>query len=376
MSSLTLTPARWVAIACALLIVVASWWGVLDEQSEAYLDDALTTGAVVYATARMINASVSLLQGTEFNPMVMTISAGEVLDPINDLIERFSAILVVALGSLALQQIFLTIFSHAGFSLLLTVNLLVLLLCTLTPLAPYFRPAFRFLVVTAAIRFALSLTVLASAAVDQVFLAEADQARHAGMQELSSELATMSAADPGAPTQADVDGIEERLAGLRSLMADRQARVDGLLSDQGFKEAELTAARQNLPLGCQYNPFCDEGQRVAQLDTEKDAIEFELLGAKRLLRDSEDDIDSQEAALNCARLLRAGEPCSFWGLAKSWVSPTEWTKRFERLEVAMNDYATNIIALLTSMLVKTVLIPVLALYVLGAVVRGGLRRTI
>ncbi|MEQ8262583.1 hypothetical protein [Pseudohaliea sp.] len=111
------------------------------------------------------------------------------------------------------------------------------------------------------------------------------------------------------------------------------------------------------------------------MDTEKDAIEFELLGAKRLLRDSEDDIDSQEAALNCARLLRAGEPCSFWGLAKSWVSPTEWTKRFERLEVAMNDYATNIIALLTSMLVKTALIPLMALYVLGTLVRGGLRRT-
>ena len=115
-----LSTTRKLVLVCAALAVALSWLGSLDRYSQDYLDDALVSGGLVYATARGINAAVSVLQGTEITPAVATFTVGEVLDPVNDLIERFSGMLLLALGSLALQKILLEIFSHTGFSILVS----------------------------------------------------------------------------------------------------------------------------------------------------------------------------------------------------------------------------------------------------------------
>ena len=93
----------------------------LDTLNSGILDKAFITGGVVYATARGIHAAVSVVQGTELDALVATITIGEILDPLNDLVERFSAVLLAALGSLALQKILLDIISSSRFSYLLVV---------------------------------------------------------------------------------------------------------------------------------------------------------------------------------------------------------------------------------------------------------------
>ena len=198
LSSLSRLPASSKLILfSAFIAVILSWSGSLDNYSEHYLDDALLSGGVVYATARGINAAVSVLQGTEITPAVATFTVGQVLDPINDLIERFSGILLLALGSLALQKIMLEIFSHSGFSLLVTgIALLALICATVERFSPWLNTSLRLLVLSVLVRFALSLVVLASGAVDRVFLNEADNGRHAQMTRLEGELQALDSASP------------------------------------------------------------------------------------------------------------------------------------------------------------------------------------
>ena len=93
----------WWALLSILALIALAWSGVLDTQSTQYLDNALLGSGAIYATARGINALVSVLQGTEMNALLITFAIGELLDPVNDLIERFSGVMMLAIGSLAMQ---------------------------------------------------------------------------------------------------------------------------------------------------------------------------------------------------------------------------------------------------------------------------------
>jgi hypothetical protein len=186
------TTARVVVILCAALLTTVSWWGSVDDHAEAYLDEALLAGGAVYATARSINALVSVIQGTEVNPPFLTVSVGEALDPLNDLIERFSAVLLMALGSLAAQKILLTIFSTAGFSIVLALLTLTLVICSpLSGGSRWFGGTLRVFILLVFTRFSLGVIVLVSGIVDAQFLQEPEAANHAEMRALQDQLSAV-----------------------------------------------------------------------------------------------------------------------------------------------------------------------------------------
>ena len=61
------------------------------------IENALKNALVTFAVARTLNGVISAAQGTEValepGGVGVVLSVGEVLDPINDLIERFSAVI-------------------------------------------------------------------------------------------------------------------------------------------------------------------------------------------------------------------------------------------------------------------------------------------
>ena len=111
---------HWALLLGLIGLVGLAWSGSLDAIAEGYVNDSLLDAGLIYATARGINALVSALQGTELDLWLVTFSIGELLDPINDVIERFSAVMTVAITSLVIQQLLLAIVSDVTFSLALT----------------------------------------------------------------------------------------------------------------------------------------------------------------------------------------------------------------------------------------------------------------
>jgi len=106
------------ALAAMLLAVVISWAGVLDRSSGKYVDEALVQAFSTYAVARGINGVVSVLQSVSVGGslgVAFNVSPGEVLDPINDLVERFAAIMELSIGSLLIQKLLIAITSSAFF---------------------------------------------------------------------------------------------------------------------------------------------------------------------------------------------------------------------------------------------------------------------
>ena len=147
---------------------------VLDDYVDNYTDEALKNAALTYATARGINALVSLLQSSEIEAGVGVVSGaitiGELLDPVNDMIERFSTVMTWVLASLAAQKVLLLIASHRMF-LFLVAALGFAALLALYFASPRNRDlVFRLFLVTVFVRFALGLAVALNSGADLLFL--------------------------------------------------------------------------------------------------------------------------------------------------------------------------------------------------------------
>ena len=82
---------------------------VLDTMTDTYFREAITKAGTAYATCRVINASVSIVKDSslQLQPagVGVSIAVGQALDPIDDMTERLSDVLVTAITSLGVQKL-------------------------------------------------------------------------------------------------------------------------------------------------------------------------------------------------------------------------------------------------------------------------------
>src|SRR5512138_1985025 len=113
------TTQRWgrgvLAVVVAALIALA-WIAPAENPAHEQVDAGLQRALVSFATARALNAVISLAQGTEvaLHPagFGINLSIGETLDPVNDLVERFAELMLVASVAFGVQKVLLTIGAH------------------------------------------------------------------------------------------------------------------------------------------------------------------------------------------------------------------------------------------------------------------------
>ncbi|MCD4720536.1 MAG: hypothetical protein K8S13_11860 [Desulfobacula sp.] len=100
-----------VGILVAILLFFSSGLRLpfLDATADAYFREAITKSGLAYATCRIINASVSIVKDSslQLEPAGVGISlaVGQALDPIDDMTERLSDVLVTAITSLGVQKL-------------------------------------------------------------------------------------------------------------------------------------------------------------------------------------------------------------------------------------------------------------------------------
>jgi hypothetical protein len=178
----------WAWLIAGIALIGLAWTGSLDRVSQDYVGASLLDAGIIYATARGINALVSALQGTELDMWPVTFSIGELLDPINDVIERFSGVMTVAVASLVIQQLLLTVVSDVTFSVALTALGAGALIAWFVARSGGFPALFRLFLVAAFVRFSLALVLLANLWVDQVFLPDSSSPEHRVMQSFYGDL--------------------------------------------------------------------------------------------------------------------------------------------------------------------------------------------
>lgn len=224
----------WSALA-AIAVGLALTGGV-DRLGEISAADAFKRALVTFAVSRALNGAISVAQGTELaiEPagVGVILTLGQVLDPINDLVERFSTVMLVAASSLGLQNLLLDITSAWAFNLALSVSALLVFATAWLPwrgLQRWSRFSRRVLLGLIFMRFAIPLLVIASSLVFDVYL-EAEQTASVnaleGVQTKIEELNEQPAVMPGPD-----DSVLDRLGAMldRSLDSiDFGDRIDRL----------------------------------------------------------------------------------------------------------------------------------------------------
>lgn len=198
------------------LLFAASMTRVLDHGASQPVDSAFQRALVTFAVVRGINAVVSVVQGTEVaiepGGVGVVLTPGEVFDPVNDLIERFSWIMLASSTSLGAQKVLIDLGASGVMQLLTGVALTVLALMLwrqdITP-GRTRRFVIQLCVLTLFVRFAVPFVVLLNQQVYDRFLDERYQSSYLALEKTRDEVEALSEAEsPPSATTAEGNLIE------------------------------------------------------------------------------------------------------------------------------------------------------------------------
>ena len=221
----------------------------LDTRAEQPLEQSFERALITFAVVRGINAVVSVVQGTEvaIEPVGVgvTLTPGEIFDPVNDLIERFSWIVLVAATSLGAQRILVGIGSALPVQIALGLSV-TLLLCYLWN--PGFIPArrrvllVRLSILVVFLRFLIPVVVMANEAVYDSFLNDRYENSHALLEQVGENVQTLQAAETAAIANETDQGILDSI----SRWYDRTTRRFNVEERLRAYEAGLANASENI----------------------------------------------------------------------------------------------------------------------------------
>jgi len=98
------------------ILIAITWLPITDHIADADIDAGFNRALVSFGIAKGLNMVISLLQSTQFSAQPLgvgiAISPGELLDPINDLVEQFSNVMLLATVAFGIQKILIGIGGH------------------------------------------------------------------------------------------------------------------------------------------------------------------------------------------------------------------------------------------------------------------------
>jgi len=233
----------------ALLALTAT--GAVDRRAQESSGAVFRRALITFAAARTLDGAISLAQGTEIalQPagMGVTVSAGELLDPVNDLVEQFSSLMLIATTSLGLQNMLLRVSQWwvLGALLgLLTIARVALLWYPKVldePLRQLIAGAF---VVALIVRFAVPLYALGSGLFFEHFLAPTQSEAVGAIEQASGDIRELERLGVESGPDADATWMER----VSAWFAETVQRLDVRERIEAFRERLATVTEQLLHL--------------------------------------------------------------------------------------------------------------------------------
>ena len=219
---------RWLLLLALLVVLAGAWLRPLDAAATRHVDAGLKRALASFAAARALNAVISVAQGTEVAVQPagvgVTFTPGQVLDPVNDLVEQFSTLMLAASVSFGVQRALIGVGGYWAVSLLLTVAALGWAGLHWRGRIP---PSWltQLLLGLLLVRFAMPAVALASEAGFQLFLAEEYATGQARIELSTDQFSSLSApADPARPEET----VAERMKRWWSQTADIGQRFEDM----------------------------------------------------------------------------------------------------------------------------------------------------
>ncbi|MCK4706979.1 MAG: hypothetical protein KAU21_00035, partial [Gammaproteobacteria bacterium] len=162
-----------------LALAITAIGGWLDNKGSEYAEATFKRALIAFGIAKGLNGVISVAQGTEvaLQPagIGVNFTPGQILDPVNDVIEQFSWIMLASTASVGVQKILLAISQWPWFSYSVVVLLLLAVVSYwYKPLSnSSWRPLlFKTMLVLVRLRFSVPLIAISSELTYVQFLSE------------------------------------------------------------------------------------------------------------------------------------------------------------------------------------------------------------
>ncbi len=160
-----------------ILTIIFNLNQTIDNSSKQYIDKAFNRALITFGIAKTLNGVISVAQGTEIaiQPagIGINLTPGQILDPVNDLVERFSWVMLASTTALGIQKVFLTmsVWPAFNYTLISFVLLSLILLFIKTTKHVQLRILIlRISLLLIILRFAIPITGLANESIYNIFL--------------------------------------------------------------------------------------------------------------------------------------------------------------------------------------------------------------
>jgi hypothetical protein len=230
---------RLLLLPALALILAAAWMAPLDGTASRQVEAGLQRAVASFAAARALNAAISVAQGTEvaIHPagVGVSLAPGQALDPVNDLVEQFSALMLAASVSFGVQLALIRMGGFWAVSLLLSALAVawVALRWRERAVPVWLSRLFLGLLL---VRFAVPLVALGNEAAFRLFLSEDYRAGQATIELSSREIAEASEASKPPAAGPATGGLGENLQKWwegASSKIDVSARLEALKQAAG-----------------------------------------------------------------------------------------------------------------------------------------------
>ena len=222
------TVVRRLAVAAVALVVACSWYAPIQTLAQEQVDAGLSRALVSFASARTLNALISVIQGTEvaIQPLGVgvTLTLGQILDPLNDLVERFSDLMLSASVAFGIQKVLLAVTSNWVVSLLVTALAAVWAMLHLWRGAPLWLS--RALVIVLMIRFAVPVVTIGSDFIFTKFLAQEYDSSQQSIVAVTGQSEKLAQQSPATSTDRSfVEQLKDRIAAPIKEVKDRYEAI-------------------------------------------------------------------------------------------------------------------------------------------------------
>lgn len=200
-------------IVTVAIVMACSWLPQIERLANEQIDAGLKRALISFAAARALNAAISVVQGTELAIQPagfgINLTPGQVLDPVNDVVEQFSFLMLTASISFGIQKVLLSIGSHWLISLTVTLFTVLWALLFFLHRCPDWLS--RIVVVLLMVRFAIPVATIGTDMAFQHFMASDYQLSQKSIDMTIGQVEKVTPSNPAVPEK---QGLIDRFKAL------------------------------------------------------------------------------------------------------------------------------------------------------------------
>ena len=358
-------------------LIYLAWSGSSDTLTLSYLDESLTKATLLNASIIGIDVLISVLQGTEIDAFFLTLSVGEWLEPMDDVIEQMSSIALLSLSALFFMKILMSLVGHDAVNLLLTLSGLAYLAFYVLDHPIFRRRTLVILVFLVGLRFSLAIVLGFVGLIDTAVLSEREAASVDRVSQMERDLGGLAGAlNANSPNLVSLDQINEQLQAANGEREEISALLESLQDELSSVEGQQSALCGLVPVFMCHETLPDSKKAQFDqllLDLASTKLEIETLERRREVVDG--SITSLIAERDCALAKQAGDTCKEEWKLPSW-SIGDFKEKVGAIATKTEDLVVDAGVLMASLVLKTIVLPLLFLAAFFAFTRRAARAVI